>query len=79
MGCSVGWAPLELIALEGLRRYGYHADADRISGNFLSMVAGQYREHGTILEKYDVVRRSAELNREIRFGYRTNEAGLRVD
>jgi len=71
-----GWAPLELIALEGLRRYGYHADADRISGNFLSMVAGQYREHGTILEKYDVVRRSAELNREIRFGYRTNEAGF---
>ncbi len=71
-----GWAPLELIAVEGLRRYGYQVEADRISKNFLSMVAEQYRVHGTILEKYDVVRRSAELNREIKFGYRTNEAGF---
>ena len=71
-----GWAPLQLIAVEGLRRYGYEKDADRISEKFLSMVAGQYRKEGTILEKYDVVRRSGELNREIRFGYRTNEAGF---
>lgn len=71
-----GWAPLELIAVEGLRRYGYRKEADRISENFLSMVAQQYRTSGQILEKYDVVRRSAELNREVRFGYRTNEAGF---
>ncbi len=71
-----GWAPLQLIAVEGLRRYGYNAEADRISEKFLSMVAEQYRSRSTILEKYDVVRRSAELNREIRFGYRTNEAGF---
>lgn len=71
-----GWAPLELIAVEGLRRYGYRKEADRLSENFLSMVAEQYRDTGAILEKYDVVRRSAELNREIRFGYRTNEAGF---
>ncbi len=71
-----GWAPLQLIAVEGLRRYGYEKEADRISEEFLSMVAEQYKKEGTILEKYDVVRRSAELNREIRFGYRTNEAGF---
>ena len=71
-----GWAPLELIAVEGLRKYGYEQDANRISEKFLSMVAGQYRKEGTILEKYDVVRRTSELNREIRFGYRTNEAGF---
>jgi alpha,alpha-trehalase len=71
-----GWAPLELIAVEGLRRYGYRADADRISIKFLAMVAEQYRRSGTIVEKYDVVRRSIELNREIRFGYHTNEAGF---
>jgi alpha,alpha-trehalase len=71
-----GWAPLQLIAVEGLRRYGYQAEADRISEKFLSMVAEQYFSRRTILEKYDVVRRSAELNREIRFGYRTNEAGF---
>ncbi|HTA43061.1 MAG TPA: trehalase family glycosidase [Bryobacteraceae bacterium] len=71
-----GWAPLELIAVEGLRRYGYRAEADRIAEKFLSMVAEQYREHGTLVEKYDVVRRSIEVNREIRFGYHTNEAGF---
>jgi alpha,alpha-trehalase len=71
-----GWAPLELIAVEGLRRYGYRAEANRISEKFLSMVAEQYRQHGTLLEKYDVVRRSIEVNREIRFGYNTNEAGF---
>ena len=71
-----GWAPLQLIAVEGLRRYGYRAEADRISNKFLAMVAEQYRRRGMILEKYDVVRRSIELNREIRFGYHTNEAGF---
>lgn len=71
-----GWAPLEWIAVEGLRKYGYRDDADRISEKFLSMIAEQYQRGGTILEKYDVVRRSSELNREIRFGYRTNEAGF---
>ena len=40
------------------------------------MVAEEYRKSGMIVEKYDVVRRSIELNREIRFGYHTNEAGF---
>ena len=71
-----GWAPLELIAVEGLRRYGYRTEADRISVKFLSMVAEQYQQSGIIVEKYDVARRSTELNREIRFGYHTNEAGF---
>jgi alpha,alpha-trehalase len=71
-----GWAPLELIAVEGLRRYGYRVEADRISDEFLGMVAEQYRKTGMILEKYDVVRRSIELDREIRFGYHSNEAGF---
>jgi alpha,alpha-trehalase len=71
-----GWAPLELIAVEGLRRYGYGAEADRISNKFLAMVVKEYHRSGTIVEKYDVVRRSIELNREIRFGYHSNEAGF---
>ncbi len=71
-----GWAPLEMIAVEGLRRYGFRAEADRISVAFLSLVAGQYRETGRIVEKYDVVRRSMDVNGEIRFGYHSNEAGF---
>ena len=30
-----GWAPIQLIAVEGLRRYGFGDDANRISRNFL--------------------------------------------
>jgi alpha,alpha-trehalase len=71
-----GWAPLEMIAVEGLRSYGYNAEADRIAIKFLSLVRDQYRASGQIVEKYDVVRRSAELKSEIRFGYRSNEAGF---
>ncbi len=63
-----GWAPLEMIAVEGLRGYGYQADANRISREFLSLVADQYRTTGEIVEKYDVVRRSLQVSSEIRFG-----------
>jgi alpha,alpha-trehalase len=71
-----GWAPLEMLATEGLRRYGYTADANRISTKFLSVVLDQYSRSGTIVEKYDVVRRSAQLDGQIRFGYRSNEVGF---
>jgi len=71
-----GWAPLELIAVQGLRHYGYKAEADRIARNFLSLVAEQYRQHGIIVEKYDVVRRATDISGDIQFGYRSNEAGF---
>lgn len=71
-----GWAPLEMIAIQGLRRYGYQKDADRISREFLSLVLDEFRRSGIIVEKYDVVRRNSNLRGEIRFGYRTNEAGF---
>ena len=70
-----GWAPLEMIAVEGLRRYGFNADADRISQEFLSLVRDEYRKVGFIVEKYDVVRRGADSS-SIRFGYQSNQAGF---
>jgi alpha,alpha-trehalase len=71
-----GWAPLEWIAVEGLRRYGYQADADRIATKFLSLVLREYGTHGVIVEKYDVVRARADISAGIRFGYTTNEVGF---
>jgi len=71
-----GWAPLEMLAVDGLRRYGFAADADRISEEFLKLVLEQYRRSGTIVEKYDVVRLSTNLGGELHFGYRSNEAGF---
>ena len=71
-----GWAPLQWIAVQGLRRYGYEAEADRVSVRFLSMVLHEFSRTGTIEEKYDVSRRRADLGRGILFGYRSNEAGF---
>ena len=71
-----GWAPLELIAVEGLRRYGFNDDANRIAEKFLSMVHQEFRRTGTILEKYDVERRAADIRGEVRYGYRSNEVGF---
>ncbi len=70
------WAPLQLVAVEGLRRYGYNTEADRISHEFLSMVLEQYQQRGIIVEKYDAVRRSMDVSRGIQFGYSSNEAGF---
>jgi neutral trehalase len=56
-----GWAPMQLLAVEGLRRYGYKAEADRISYKFLSMVLINFVRDGNIREKYDVVSDSIEL------------------
>jgi alpha,alpha-trehalase len=71
-----GWAPLQMIAVEGLRRYGYTADANRIAAKFLLAVRKQYLQHGFIVEKYNVVHPTVSVSSLIHFGYSTNEAGF---
>ncbi len=70
-----GWAPLEIIAVQGLRRYGYDAEADRITGKFLSMILQEFLKTHTIVEKFDVVKRSSDVS-AIGFGYKTNVVGF---
>jgi alpha,alpha-trehalase len=69
-----GWGNIEMLAVEGLRRYGYGADADRISYDFLSMVAENFRRDGHIVEKYNVVARSSET--QVQLGYKMNVVGF---
>jgi alpha,alpha-trehalase len=69
-----GWGNIEMIAIDALRRYGYNADADRISYNFLSTVAENFRRDGNIREKYNVVTRSSEAHVEL--GYEMNVVGF---
>jgi alpha,alpha-trehalase len=71
-----GWAPLQMIAVEGLRRYGYREEADRITANFLSTVLKEFIQYKTIVEKYDVVRRESEISSGIKFGYDYNVVGF---
>jgi alpha,alpha-trehalase len=71
-----GWAPLQLLAVQGLRRYGYHAEADRISVNFLSLVLRDFIHRHALFEKYDVVHRGSDVSRGLKFGYTSNEIGF---
>lgn len=52
-----GWAPLQWVAIAGLRRYREAALAERISTAWLASVEREYRASGKLLEKYDVVER----------------------
>jgi len=69
-----GWAPVHLIDVEGVRRYGYKADADRVSHEWINTVATSFRQDNTIREKYDVVSSSKETN--ITAGYKQNVVGF---
>ena len=69
-----GWAPVELLAIQGLRRYGYNAEADRLSYKFLSTVIENFQRDGTIREKYNVVTRSSES--PVTVGYQENVVGF---
>ena len=50
-----GWAPLQWVAVEGLRAYGRARLAGRISDGWLATVKREYRASGRMLEKYDVL------------------------
>src|SRR5215472_6793331 len=69
-----GWAPIQLLAVEGMRRYGYNADADRVSAAFLSTVLENFDRDKTIREKYNVVTRSSET--QVAAGYSANVIGF---
>jgi len=68
------WAPLQLVAVEGLRRYGYGAEADRLSYEFLSTIADNFRRDGNIREKYNAVDRSTDASTTS--GYSINVIGF---
>jgi alpha,alpha-trehalase len=69
-----GWAPIHLLSVEGLRRYGYNTDADRITSKFLAMILRNFRRDQTLREKYDVVTQSAVTH--IVAGYSQNATGF---
>ncbi|MBS1853079.1 MAG: trehalase [Acidobacteria bacterium] len=69
-----GWAPTQMLAIEGLRRYGFQDDANRLSRKFLTMVEENFDRDGTIREKYNVVTRSSET--PVRAGYQQNVVGF---
>ena len=49
-----GWAPLQWMAVCGLRDYGHQRLAGTIASRWLGLVERVYHETGRLLEKYDV-------------------------
>lgn len=69
-----GWAPIEMIVVEAMRRYGFNAAADRVSKKFLRTVLDNYWREGTIREKYNVVTRTTDAS--VTAGYKSNVVGF---
>ena len=69
-----GWAPVQMLAIQGIRRYGFSDDADRLSSKFLSTVLENFARDGTIREKYNVVTGSSES--QVEMGYQANVIGF---
>ncbi len=53
-----GWAPYQVMAIDGLRRYGYEEDAKRIARKWVNGVSKTYRDGGSMYERIDVVQLS---------------------
>lgn len=69
-----GWAPLQLMAVEGIRRSGDNADADRAAREWVSTVEQNFAREGTIREKYNVETQTSKAN--VTAGYKQNVVGF---
>jgi alpha,alpha-trehalase len=50
-----GWAYSHWFVCEGLRRFGFTADSDRIARKWLGLIAGVHATTGQFFERYNVV------------------------
>lgn len=52
-----GWAPHQMLAWDGLKRYGYHEDTERLIYRWLYTITRVFSDYnGTVVEKYDVTK-----------------------
>jgi len=49
-----GWAPIQMIVIEGLLNYGYVDDARRIAEKWISTLSAVYSDHHQFFERVDV-------------------------
>ncbi len=50
-----GWAPLQWIAVQGLRRYGFAAEAAELARNWIATCDAVFAASGKFVEKYNVM------------------------
>jgi alpha,alpha-trehalase len=56
-----GWAPLNWIAVDALKKNGFMEDARKISEQFTSTIRKSFEKEGTIHEKYNVETESSDV------------------
>ena len=55
-----GWAPLQWLAVQGLRNYGFEPEAKDIATRWLEMIRARFARDKKLLEKYDVINPEVE-------------------
>lgn len=50
-----GWAPMQWVAIQGLRRYDFHELAAEVKRRWIATNINAYRRQGKLVEKYNVV------------------------
>jgi alpha,alpha-trehalase len=64
-----GWAPQQMLAWVGLRRYSYESDANRLIYKWLFMMTKAFVDYnGVVVEKYDVTRTTAPHRVDAEYG-----------
>jgi alpha,alpha-trehalase len=58
------WPPLQHVAIEGLRRYGYGDEARRLASKYVEVVARNFEATGDLWEKYNAVSGSTDVSDE---------------
>ncbi len=69
-----GWAPIQLLTVQGLNQYGYKNDATRLAQKFYQTIKNDFLSKHKIYEKYNVVKQSSAFS--IRLGYEENVVGF---
>ena len=55
-----GWAPLQWMAVIGLKKYNQHELADEIAKRWIKLNTGVFKRTGKLMEKYNVVNTQLE-------------------
>ncbi len=59
-----GWAPMHMMVVGGLLRYGYKEDALRIAKKFTNLIERCYEQTGHLWEKYNMLEGSVNVQNE---------------
>ena len=70
----LGWAPANWFVVEGLKAYGYKAEAQRIAEKFVLTADKGFARDGTLREKYNVT--DPEQPVVVSAGYKANGVGF---